>query len=144
MLLCFVGGALLYALRERVRLDWRLALLAALAWVGSSRMSYVLASVVWAITLPYLVAFAAYETPHILRRLVKPGDLSYGIYLWAFPVQQMVLFTWGTDLAPGWLLAIAGIVTYAVAFCSWRLIEAPALRLKQSLPIRGAVRPAET
>jgi peptidoglycan/LPS O-acetylase OafA/YrhL len=144
LVLCFVGGALLYALRDRIRLDWRIALLAALVWMESSRISYVQASVAWAITLPYLVAFAAYETPRALRWLVKPGDLSYGLYLWAYPVQQMVLFTWGRDLAPGWLLAIAGTVAYGVAFCSWRFIEAPALRLKQSLPIRGAVRPAET
>jgi peptidoglycan/LPS O-acetylase OafA/YrhL len=143
LLLCFVGGALLYALRDRIRLDWRIAVVAAVAWVESSRLSYVQASVVWAIALPYLVAFAAYETPRALRRLVKPGDLSYGLYLWTFPMQQLVLFTWGADLGPGWVVAIAGTAAYGLAFCSWRLVEAPALRLKQRLPIRGAVRPAE-
>jgi peptidoglycan/LPS O-acetylase OafA/YrhL len=144
LLLCFVGGALLHALRDRIRLDRRIALVAAVAWVESSRMSYVQASVVWALTLPYLAAFAAYETPRALRRLVKPGDLSYGLYLWTFPVQQFVVFTWGAGLGPGRLVAIAGTGAYGLAFCSWRLVEAPALRLKKSLPIRGAIRPAET
>jgi peptidoglycan/LPS O-acetylase OafA/YrhL len=144
LLLCFVGGALLYALRDRIRLDWRIAGLAAVAWVESSRLSYVQASVVWALTLPYLVAFAAYETPRSLRRLVKPGDLSYGLYLWTFPMQQLVVFAWGADVGPGWVIAMAGTAAYGLAFCSWRLVEAPALRLKQRLPIRVAVRPAET
>jgi peptidoglycan/LPS O-acetylase OafA/YrhL len=143
LMLVFVAGALLYAIRDRVRLDWRIAAVAAVAWTQSDRLSYAWASGIWALTVPYLVAFLAYETPRALERLVRPGDLSYGIYLWAFPVQQMVLLSWGTSLAPGGLVLLAGVVTYGIAFGSWHLVEKPSLQLKLRLPIRSAQRPAE-
>jgi peptidoglycan/LPS O-acetylase OafA/YrhL len=143
LMLVFVGGALLYAIRDRVRLDWRIAVVAAVAWKESGRLSFAWASGVWAVTVPYLVAFLAYQTPRALERLVRPGDLSYGIYLWAFPVQQMALVALGTSLAPGRLVLVAGVATYGIAFCSWHLAEKPSLQLKQRLPIRSAQRPAE-
>jgi peptidoglycan/LPS O-acetylase OafA/YrhL len=143
LMLVFVGGALLYAIRDRVRLDWRIAAVAAVAWTQSDHFSYAWTSAIWAVTVPYLVAFLAYATPRALERLVRPGDLSYGVYLWAFPVQQIVLLSWGTSLAPGWLVLMAGVATYGIAFCSWHVAEKPALQLKQRLPIRSAQRPAE-
>lgn len=57
------------------------------------------------------------------------GDLSYGIYIYAFPVQQSIvhLFPGTTQLA---LLAWSLCVTLVLAFLSWRFIEYPALKLK--------------
>ena len=140
LLAVFIGGALLYAVRERVRLDWRLALIAlGVVWLKHGSSPGV-RTTAWALTVPYIVAFAAYMSPASLRALVRPGDLSYGIYLWAFPVQQTVMFT-DTSLPPGILLLIAAPVTWTIALASWRLVEAPALRLKRRLPLRAAARP---
>jgi len=80
------------------------------------------------------VAFAvlafAFRTPAWLRRLTALGDVSYGIYVYAFPVQQSVAAIWpGID--PLVMFAIAFPVTYGLAFLSWRLIERPALALKR-------------
>ena len=47
------------------------------------------------IAIPYLVLCAAYRSPGGLRRLTRPGDVSYGIYLLAFPVQQAIYELWG-------------------------------------------------
>lgn len=63
------------------------------------------------------------------------GDLSYGTYLWGFPVQQMLIAT--TDLREPLLIFAACLLpTLALAGLSWHAIERTALRLKQ--PARNA------
>lgn len=64
---------------------------------------------------------------------VKPmGDLSYGLYLYGWPVQQAV-----RALLPNvtWyeLFAISLVTTLMISWLSWRLIEEPALQLKRRL-----------
>ena len=138
----FVGAALLYALRDRIPLKGLIALVAAAAaWFTHSAGSGVHAAV-WGLTIPYLVVFVAYRTPAALRKLTRPGDVSYGIYVWAFPVQQTIVHLLGGSAAPVGLLALSAPVTYGIALGSWRLVEAPALRLKQRLPVRAAARPS--
>ena len=68
-----------------------------------------------------------------LRAAGRFGDLSYGTYLYAFFVQQLVIRAWpGTpSLAGTLLLALLG--TSAIAWASWHVVEAPALRLKRHL-----------
>ncbi|MDW5443937.1 acyltransferase [Polaromonas sp. SM01] len=63
------------------------------------------------------------------------GDLSYGIYLYAWPVQQVVILLLGKD-APYWLLAACSLTgAVALAFLSWHLVEKRALLIKP----RGAL-----
>ena len=130
MLMIFMGGALLYALRDRVRLDWRLGAVAALAVFATPHLPTGFRAPVWPLALPYLAAVLAYRTPAALRALTKPGDLSYGIYLWGFPIQQALIALNGGGASPLALLLAAGPLTYVVALGSWRIVERPALRLK--------------
>jgi peptidoglycan/LPS O-acetylase OafA/YrhL len=133
MLMLFVGGALLYALRDRVRLDWRLATLAALLFWATPHVPGSLRPLAQAVSIPYLAVMIAYSAPKALSLLTRPGDVSYGVYLWAFPVQQSVIHVAGGNLKPGWVLLATVPITYGIALCSWRLIEAPSLALKQRL-----------
>jgi peptidoglycan/LPS O-acetylase OafA/YrhL len=141
LLMVFFGGSLLYALRDRVPLDWRLTVVAAVVFATAPQFPGGLRPLLLALALPYLVLVAAYATPAALRRLTAPGDVSYGLYLWAFPVQQIVIHAAGGSLAPLWVLVATFPISYAVALCSWRLIEAPSLRLKGRLHSKRAAAP---
>lgn len=59
------------------------------------------------------------------------GDLSYGVYIFAFPVQQIVVH-WGQGAGWGFgvSLALSFVLTGALAFASWHLLEKQALRFK--------------
>jgi len=63
----------------------------------------------------------------------RVGDLSYGVYIYAFPVQQLVMH-WGKDqsfpLGVDWLLTVS--VTLGLAYLSWHSVEQWALRFKPS------------
>jgi peptidoglycan/LPS O-acetylase OafA/YrhL len=60
--------------------------------------------------------------------------VSYGVYVYAFPVQQSLWAIWHPGLGPGVMFAVAAPVTYLLALLSWRVIERPALRLKRRDP----------
>jgi peptidoglycan/LPS O-acetylase OafA/YrhL len=66
--------------------------------------------------------------PTAVAGLARPGklpaDLSYGVYIYAFPLQQ-ALAVWGQLTV---LSAVAAVLPFAVA--SWFLVERPALKLK--------------
>jgi peptidoglycan/LPS O-acetylase OafA/YrhL len=68
------------------------------------------------------------------RLLTRPGDVSYGMYIYAFPIQQAAIVLLGGHTTPWLLLACTAPVVYLCAVLSWRLIEAPALRRKPQAP----------
>jgi peptidoglycan/LPS O-acetylase OafA/YrhL len=78
------------------------------------------------VSLPLTVIQIARRCTCDLHRF---GDYSYGIYLFAFPVQQAVI-----HFRPGihslQLSIVAGAATVACAFASWHLVEKRALALK--------------
>lgn len=65
------------------------------------------------------------------RLTTSLGDLSYGLYIFAFPVQQMLMH-WSTarSLSVESAFCLSLIVTSVLAFGSWHLIEKRALRFK--------------
>ena len=60
-------------------------------------------------------------------------DYSYGIYIYAFPVQQTLVSFWPEMALPAYLLSTL-VITVALAALSWHFVEKPALKLK---PFRG-------
>jgi peptidoglycan/LPS O-acetylase OafA/YrhL len=81
--------------------------------------------------LPLVVVAAAWRAPAALKGAPRFGDLSYGIYIYAFPVQQALMLLVGPQLpVPAFVAAtLAGVLPLALA--SWWLVERPALRLKR-------------
>jgi peptidoglycan/LPS O-acetylase OafA/YrhL len=80
---------------------------------------------VHAVCLVYAILYLAFRAPHVdIDRL---GDLSYGIYIYAWPVQQLVWTPGQSGISNA---VIATIVVLPVAYLSWVLVEKPAMRLR--------------
>ncbi|GAB2888893.1 acyltransferase family protein [Nocardioides pacificus] len=64
-------------------------------------------------------------------------DISYGVYIYAWPVQQMVVLTLGDRLNVGVMIALSVAGTVPLAYLSCRAVEKPALRFKarSSVPV---------
>lgn len=121
LVLMFSSGALLHTLKERIVLDWRLCgmaagVLFACWWQGS------LFRPAYGLLAAYLILVAAYLPSGWVRRYNAVGDYSFGLYIYAFPVQQ-ILVKYRPDDAPlaNALLSLA--VTSGFAWLSWHLIE---------------------
>ncbi|MEO7374069.1 MAG: acyltransferase [Terrimesophilobacter sp.] len=129
----FAGGALvrLGITTQRLRAD--VAVAVAVVWfvVVSLRPQWGLYAA-W-IALPYcLLAFGVRSTP-VLRHASRYCDLSYGLYVWAFPVQQAIIHFFG--VLP-WALdvAVVTVISAAFAYGSWHLVERPSMMLAQRFP----------
>ena len=79
---------------------------------------------------PYIVMWCAYVPGGWLRRFNKLGDYSYGIYIYAFPMQQLLVAT-VPGITPEQMIAASGAGTIALAVLSWHLVEKPALARKK-------------
>lgn len=79
------------------------------------------------VLLPYVViSFAVSYLP--VSRYLKGRDISYGLFLYSFPVQQLLIWA---GVRGGWqLLASSLLVCLPLAYASWMLIEKRALELK--------------
>ena len=84
-----------------------------------------------AIALPAVVIYIAYNCPAVVRKLAPRSDLSYGVYLWAFTVQQFFASI-GLVGPAHWMvnLLLSAMLTVGLAWLSWHFIEKPALRFK--------------
>ena len=88
------------------------------------------------LAIPYLVLMLAYRTPHSLSVITRPGDLSYGIYVYAFPAQQVAGYAFGPKLGPGAMLAVVAAPVYLAALASWRSSRRRARRKPRARRVR--------
>jgi peptidoglycan/LPS O-acetylase OafA/YrhL len=141
LLAIFFFAGLLYRHRARISLRTDLAVVALAALVAS--IGTPLERPVLVVAIPYLSLFLAYRSWGGFRTVARYGDVSYGLYLLAFPVQQLIVREWGGSSLPAPMVvaAIAFPVTYALAFASWHGVEKRALRLKGALAGPRARRP---
>ena len=125
----FFAGMALYAYRERVRIRAELALgLLLLLVVTIPTKGTLLATM---LIVPYLVlALAFIDTKYVSRLHHKIGDLSYGIYLFSFPLQQSIVQLSNNTIGPLRLALYSLPVILFFAYLSWHLIEQPSLRRK--------------
>lgn len=122
----FLGGMTFYLWRDKIpaRFSWCVAALIALLvfqrWIDLALMIFG----------PYLLFYGGYARNAFLSQWSRPGDFSYGLYLYAWPVQQLTVQWFGRSLtvATFFLLAFFEIALFAVF--SWFVIERPFLRLK--------------
>jgi len=81
----------------------------------------------WAVCFPlagtYLLFWFGYHPGIHLGNFGKRGDFSYGTYLYAFPIQQLVMRFVGHPISPYLLSGIAVPLTLMAAILSWHLIE---------------------
>jgi len=128
--LIFLAGGVIYLYRERVTLSLPLLALALLALVPLAFTPLYKAALYLVTAWGVLVIALA---PALTRRSVEPpADLSYGVYLYGWPVQQ-ALHALFPALGAVALLWPSLVATFLIAALSWFLVEKPALDLKRRL-----------
>ncbi|WP_270886475.1 acyltransferase family protein [Pedococcus sp. 5OH_020] len=132
----FLAGALLWALREHVHARWSLGALSfcALVVVGAAGAANQLA----ALPLAYLVLALGAALP---IRIGAVRDLSYGLYIFGWPVQTTLYLLGASALGSHAFLLLSLAATLPCAWASWAIVESRALRLRRSAPSRSLGHP---
>lgn len=68
-----------------------------------------------------------------LNRFGKYGDFTYGIYIFSFPVQQILIVSNIGELQPLQIFIFTLLIVVPIATLTWNLIEKPCLKLKHKL-----------
>lgn len=125
----FAFGTVLWQLRKLVQLSWR-SFLASAALIGvTPHVSVSMFYAVYPLALTYAVMFLAFVPSGIVRKYNRMGDYSYGLYLYAFPIQQLLVLAW-PSINPGQMIVSSFASTIFCAVLSWHLIEERALSMK--------------
>ena len=122
----FLGGAF-YIFADKVRLDFRMAIVLAVIAVVS--FGTTLFEPVYRIALAYATLWFALVPGGAIRRFNLIGDYSYGIYILCFPIQQTFVLLY-PGITPLWLLISSFPAVLVLAILSWHFIEHPALKQK--------------
>jgi len=85
------------------------------------------------VLIPYSVLCIAFTPLLPFHKVAKYGDFSYGLYIYAFPVQQTLVYYFLGDLNELTFLISASIITLVFAYFSWHYIEKPCMNLKKKL-----------
>jgi peptidoglycan/LPS O-acetylase OafA/YrhL len=122
-LVFFIGGGLLYLGRYRVPMRLPLFGLALIGLLGALTAGIMIPVFVF---MSYGVIYLSTRRAFALRRLTALGDPSYGIYIYAYPIQQLLAHL---RLAPNeWVLFVeATVLSVVVGYLSWHLVEQRAL-----------------
>ncbi len=126
----FATGVLAYVLRDRIAIHGFAA--GALLIVFAATRATAIADVVSAISLGYLALWIATKSFGPMRAFANRMDLSYGVYIFAGPIQQAIIATAAT-LTPLMLAAISIVIVIPIAVLSWVLVERPAMAWRHRL-----------
>lgn len=131
LIFMFFTGASLFVLRRWVWLSATACLAACAILVAVAVWATPYFGAVYLLCVAYITLCMAYLPKGRIRQYNRLGDFSYGIYIYAFPIQQATAALI-PGIAPLALFAIAGPVTLALAVASWYGVERRALRRKNA------------
>ncbi|SPM32790.1 Peptidoglycan/LPS O-acetylase OafA/YrhL, contains acyltransferase and SGNH-hydrolase domains, partial [Mycobacterium rhizamassiliense] len=132
--LMFLAGALLQQYQDVIPARWSLVaasagLVVMSTWLPNYR-------VLGALPLAYAIIVSGALLRD--RRLRLRNDVSYGVYIYAFPTQQLLIVCGLGVLPPLLFFPVAALATLPLAALSWFLIEKHAISLKSRFLPRRA------
>lgn len=128
-LLYFYAGMIAYLYREYIPLRIDIIIFIVIG-IGISIIEGRLPDVILVFPLTYIVLYVAYSPKINISQLTKYGDFSYGIYIWAFPVQQTISHYTQGQINIWLYILLSFSITLSLAILSWHLVEKRMLRLK--------------
>lgn len=133
----FYAGMLYYVYRDKIKLRWEGALVSFLALIFFSWRG--LLDVTIFVFLPYVLLYLGYGTRHKYSNFAKYGEVSYGIYLCGWPIQQTLCMQFGGKMMPLVNFLLAAPIAILCGYLLHKLVELPVARFtkKEIVPAHG-------
>lgn len=128
--LLFYIGILLYVYRDKIVLNGKIALLGAAFIVVTAVFSNI--NIAMILAFPYVLMYVCFGMKQVSEKLGRLGDLSYGMYLCGYPIQQVNVIVMGGKMNPYVNMIISIPITILIAAILYRLIEKPIFNWEKS------------
>jgi peptidoglycan/LPS O-acetylase OafA/YrhL len=128
LVLSFFVGATLYLLRSVIPFSRAIFAVSIVLWWATLQSSY--AVYLSPLPIAYMAMFIGLQGFSRLG-FVRGVDYSYGIYLWGFPIQQLVSLMFPSFRTPLFNFLLGMPIIWGFAWMSWRLVESPVLSRKK-------------
>lgn len=125
----FFIGALYYVFKDYVYLNKYLAYICISILILSSFLGG-FKSEDFLILWSYLVIYIGLLPSIIPEKIKFHGDYSYGIYIYAFPIQQLIIYILGGKMNPIINFCVSVILVFVVSILSWHFVEKKCLSFK--------------
>jgi peptidoglycan/LPS O-acetylase OafA/YrhL len=126
----FFMGAMCYLLRKWVLLSLPLAAFILCLDLYLMRSASMMGYRLFPYVLGYFVLTLGYHPAIHIKGFHRFGDYSYGLYIYAFPLQQLLLTRFHNPLT---YFAATYPLTLLAAVCSWHFVEEPSIELKHKI-----------
>lgn len=133
--LFFMAGTLLFLFKDKIQYRFIYFFIIVFLWFGLGFLHIttpIMIKTISFLALPYIILYLAMLKGK-LNNFGKIGDFSYGIYIYAFPVQQMIIQFYGIEISIFKMFIMSFLIVLLLSILSWYLIEEKALRLKSFL-----------
>jgi peptidoglycan/LPS O-acetylase OafA/YrhL len=124
----FFYGACFYLFRNYIVLSGRIVMLLIIILL-TSMLNQNVFFVCYSLFMAYILIWGVFIPNGKIRLYNKMGDYSYGMYIYAFPIQQIVVQLI-PEISVSNLFLVSFPITLILAFVSWNIVEKKALELK--------------
>jgi len=132
--LYFLSGTVFYLYRKRISFNW-IGLIVCVIIAVLIKTNYI-SGLLFVFIMPYLIFMLAFCKKFKMNRIGQYGDFSFGIFLYAFPIQQLIVYFFHKDIGVLSMIVLSFVFTAPFAILSWKFIEKPALGLRKKINLR--------
>lgn len=133
----FCMGMTYYRYEDYICISGKLCLVAIAGLVAGTILANF--EVVFALFGSYIIFFIAFQKKAVATWYDKVGDLSYGVYVMSFTVQQILVEVLGhpseyyktMTMNPYLNMLLTVMIVLPLAWLSWHFLESPCLKLKK-------------
>lgn len=122
----FFAGSTLFLYKEKIVFSWKVG--AFLMILTGITATFGLVHIALPILLPYVLVLASMKINQTI--FDRKIDLSYGTYIYSFPVMQALAF-FGLNTSHFFYFILSIFFTLPFALFSWFVVEKPSLNLKR-------------
>lgn len=128
MFVCFFAGSAYYMFRNKIKICFQYFIISLVLLLTAGIFG--LLKEAFPILGGYIVLYLAFNQWIKLYNFNKHGDFSYGIYIYAFPIQQVIVYLSNYTINPYLLFLISMPLILVFSILSWHLIEKQCLKLR--------------
>ncbi|MCD4556759.1 acyltransferase family protein [Schaalia sp. lx-100] len=123
----FYIGVCLWVWRDKIILRPSWGILSIFATIVLCYFGWDIAAML--VTFPYACLWLGWGTRRKFSHFAKYGEFSYGIYLWAFPLQQTLVFLWPTPMHWAVNASLISLIAICGGIFNYHVIDKPVMNM---------------